>query len=161
MKNITKKLGIAILAMAILWSCGKDDGPAPVKNSAPVIAAQEFTASEDIADTVVIGTVVATDADKDALTFSIKTNDSDLFEITATGALSLASGKALDFATKAQHTITVEVSDGDDSATAIITIKVSEAGSDPQNNLPLINDQEFTVAEDIADTDVIGTVEAT
>ncbi|RIV47937.1 BspA family leucine-rich repeat surface protein [Flagellimonas taeanensis] len=158
MKNITKKLGIAILAMALLWSCGKDDAPTPPKNATPVIAAQEFTASEDIADTVVIGTVVATDADKDALTFSIKTNDNEFFEITATGALSLAPGKTLDFVNKTQHTITVEVSDGEDSATATITIKVTQATA--QNILPVIGNFEFTVAEDIADTEVIGIVEA-
>ncbi len=158
MKNITKKLGIAILAMALLWSCGKDDGPAPVKNSAPVIKAQEFTVSETIPDTQTIGTVVASDADKDALTFSIKTNDNEFFEITATGALSLSAGKALNFATKAQHSITVEVSDGEDSATATITIKVTQATA--QNILPVLGNFEFTVAEDIADTEVIGIVEA-
>ncbi len=159
MKNITKKLGIAILAMALLWSCGKDDGPAPVKNSAPVIKAQEFTVSETIPDTQTIGTVVASDADKDALTFSIKTNDNEFFEITATGALSLSAGKALNFATKAQHSITVEVSDGEDSATATITIKVTQATA--QNNAPEIADQGFSVAENIADNEVIGTVAAT
>lgn len=158
MENIMKKLCIAILAMALIWSCGKDDGPAPVKNTAPVIKAQEFTVFEGIIDTHVIGMVVATDVDKDVLVFSIKTNSDDLFEISDTGALSLALGKNLDFATKAQHTITVEVSDGEDSASAAITIKVSE--TDPQNRAPEIADQEFTVAEDIADTDVIGTVVA-
>ncbi|MDC6386883.1 BspA family leucine-rich repeat surface protein, partial [Muricauda sp. SK9] len=159
MKNTMKKLGIALMASALVWACGKDDGPAPVKNSAPVIKAQEFTAFEGITDTQTIGTVVATDADKDALTFSIKTNDNEFFEITATGALSLAPGKTLDFATKAQHTITVEVSDGDDSATATITIKVSL--TDPQNNAPVMADQGFSVAENIADNEVIGTVVAT
>ncbi|KAB5491848.1 MULTISPECIES: BspA family leucine-rich repeat surface protein [Flagellimonas] len=161
MKNTFKKLGIALMAMALLWSCGKDDGPTPPsdKNTAPVIAAQEFTVMEDITPADAIGTVVASDADKDALTFSIKTNDNDLFAITAAGALTLAQGKSLDFATKAQHAITVEVSDGEDTASATITIKVTEVV--PQNTAPEIADQEFTVAEDIADTEVIGTMEAT
>ncbi|RUA12484.1 MAG: hypothetical protein DSY83_14320 [Flavobacteriia bacterium] len=159
MKNIMRKLGVAILAMALLWSCGKDDGPAPVKNTAPVIAAQEFTVMEDITPADAIGTVVASDADKDALTFGIKANDNDLFAITAAGALTLAQGKSLDFATKAQHAITVEVNDGEDSASATITIKVTSVA--PQNTAPEMADQEFTVAEDIADTEVIGTVAAT
>ncbi|WP_220473640.1 BspA family leucine-rich repeat surface protein [Flagellimonas taeanensis] len=153
-----KKLSIVILAMALLWSCGKDDSPTPPKNSAPVIKAQEFSAAENITDAQTIGTVVATDADKDALTFTIKTNDNALFEITATGALSLAPGKTLNFATKAQHTITVEVSDGDDSATATITIKVTQ--TDPQNTAPVIAAQEFTAFEGISDTRAIGTVVA-
>src|SRR5690606_3653733 len=134
MKNFMKKLGVAIFAMAMIWSCGKDDAPTPPKNAAPVIIAQEFTVKADITDTFVIGTVIATDADKDALTFSIKTNDDDLFAITSSGALTLAQGKSLDFATKAQHSITVEVSDGEDSATATITIKVTEVVTDPQNS---------------------------
>ncbi|MEE1963328.1 BspA family leucine-rich repeat surface protein [Allomuricauda taeanensis] len=161
MKNYIKKLGVAILAMALVWSCGKDDGPTPPKNAVPVIAAQEFSASEVITDTEVIGMVVATDADKDALIFTIKTNDNALFEITAAGELSLATGKALDFATKAQHTITVEVSDGTDAASATITIKVVKEGTDPNNTAPVIDAQEFTVAEDITDTATIGTVVAT
>ncbi|WP_418501496.1 BspA family leucine-rich repeat surface protein [Flagellimonas sp.] len=163
MKHIIKKLGIALFAMALLWSCGKDDGTTPPadKNTAPVITAQEFNASEAITDTQVIGTVLATDADKDALTFSIKTNDNDFFEITAGGDLSLAAGKALNFATKAQHSITVEVSDGEDTASAAITIKVVKEGTDPTNSAPVMAPQEFTVAEDIADTATIGTVVAT
>ncbi len=158
MKNFMKKLGVAIFAMAMIWSCGKDDAPTPHKNAAPVIIAQEFTVKEDITPADAIGTVTASDADKDALTFSIKTNSNDIFAITSAGALTLAQGKSLDFATKAQHGITVEVSDGEDSATATITIKVTEVA--PQNSAPEIADQEFTVAEDIADTEVIGTVEA-
>ncbi|RUA10533.1 MAG: hypothetical protein DSY83_17715, partial [Flavobacteriia bacterium] len=78
MKHIIKKLGIALFAMALLWSCGKDDGTTPSGTAVPVIAAQEFNAFEAITDTEGIGTVLATDADKDALTFSIKTNDNAL-----------------------------------------------------------------------------------
>ena len=151
------------MATALLWSCGKDDGTTPPadKNAAPMIIAQEFTALEAIVDTEVIGTVDATDADKDELTFSIKTNDDNLFEITAAGDLSLAAGKSLDFDTKAQHKITVEVTDGEAKASAEMTIKVIKEGADPTNSAPEMADQEFTVAEDIADTEDIGTVEAT
>ena len=159
MKNFMKKLGVAIFAMALLWSCGKDDAPTPPKNAAPVIIAQEFTVKEDITPADAIGTVTASDTDKDALTFSIKTNDDDLFAITSSGALTLAQGKSLDFATKAQHSITVEVSDGEDSATATITIKVTEVA--PQNSAPEIADPEFTVAEDITNAESIGVVMAT
>ncbi|MDC6385596.1 BspA family leucine-rich repeat surface protein, partial [Muricauda sp. SK9] len=90
-----------------------------------VIDAQEFTVAEDITDTATIGTVVATDVDGDALSFNIVTNDTDLFMISGTGVLTLATGKALDFETKTQHSITVCVSDGDRTATAQITIKVT------------------------------------
>uniref|UniRef100_UPI00296E781F BspA family leucine-rich repeat surface protein n=1 Tax=Flagellimonas baculiformis TaxID=3067310 RepID=UPI00296E781F len=159
MKNIMKKLGTAFLAIALLWSCGKDDGPEPA-NTAPVIADQAFNVSEDITPADAIGTVSATDADGDKLTYSIKTNDGDLFAITSAGALTLAQGKSLNFAAKAQHTITVEASDGDKAATAKVTVNVSPTGTDPNNTAPEIADQEFSAKEDIADTAVIGTVEA-
>lgn len=163
MKNAIKKLGIALMATALLWSCGKDDGPTPPKNTAPVIEAQEFTVQETIADSKTIGTVSATDEDGDALTFTIKTNDSNLFEITKAGALSLASGKTLDADSKTQHTITVEVTDGEAKASATVTIKVLPEGEDPDttNEAPVIEAQEFTVAEDLPVSDVIGTVTAT
>ncbi|WP_108425632.1 BspA family leucine-rich repeat surface protein [Flagellimonas amoyensis] len=126
MKNATKSFGTMIIASILLWSCGKDDGPTAPGNTAPKISAQEFTVDEDLPDTELIGVVKATDAEMDALTFSIKTNDEGLFEITAAGDLSLAAGKALDFETDAQHVITVQVSDGDKTSTATVTIKVGD-----------------------------------
>ncbi|MER3373758.1 MAG: BspA family leucine-rich repeat surface protein, partial [Allomuricauda sp.] len=128
-------------------------------NTAPVIKAQTFNAAENISDATIIGTVTATDADKgDKLTFSIATNSGDLFEITNAGALSLATGKTLDFDTKKQHVLSVSVSDGKATAKADVTIKVTEVVA--QNQPPVIEAQGFEAAEDIADTDVIGTVVA-
>lgn len=126
MKNALKSFGTLMMVSILLWSCGKDDGPTAPGNTAPKISAQEFTVDEDLPDTELIGVVKATDAEMDALTFSIKTNDEGLFEITAAGDLSLATGKALDFETDAQHVITIQVSDGDKSATATVTIKVGD-----------------------------------
>jgi surface protein len=157
-----KKILFSVLAVALLWSCGKDDGPVTPtegENSVPVIAAKTFTVAETISDTEVIGKVTATDADKDALTFSIATNDGDLFEITKMGDLSLASGKTLDAATKEQHAITVKVDDGEDTASATITIKVTAVA--PTNQAPEMADQEFTAKEDITDANEIGEVKAT
>ena len=152
---------LSLLAIALIWACGKDDGPDTpvVTNTPPVIAAKTFTVPENIAAGTAIGTVTATDADKDALTFSISTNDSDLFAITKAGVLSLASGKSLSFATKAQHVITVAVSDGEASASAKVTINVTKV--DPENLVPEIAAQQFTVSESIDDTFEIGVVQAT
>ncbi|KAB5491849.1 MULTISPECIES: BspA family leucine-rich repeat surface protein [Flagellimonas] len=134
MKKVMKSFGIVILVSTLTWSCSKDDGPTPPKNTAPSILAQEFTVDEDIADTEVIGMVKATDVEKDALTFSIKTNANNLFEITAAGDLSLATGKALDFETATQHVITIQVSDGDKTATASVTIKVGDVDESLAND---------------------------
>jgi len=154
----TKNLLCAIISLVLLWSCGKDDSPEPPKNNAPKIEAQSFTVAEDISDAVTIGTVKATDADQDKLTFSISTNDNSLFEISNSGVLSLSSGKSLNFSSKAQHQIVVSVTDGKDSANGNITIKVTEVTA--VNLSPQLEDQSFEASEDIADTEAIGTVEA-
>ncbi|MHA7830749.1 MAG: BspA family leucine-rich repeat surface protein [Flagellimonas sp.] len=156
----TKNLFCVIISLVLLWSCGKDDGtaPTPKKNSAPKIEAQSFTVAEDISDDVTIGTVKAADADQDELTFSIITNDSNLFEISDSGSLSLATGKSLNFSSKAQHQIVVSVTDGEDSTHGSITIKITEVTA--ANQAPQLEDQSFDASEDIANADVIGTVEA-
>ncbi|MBA4744069.1 MAG: BspA family leucine-rich repeat surface protein [Muricauda sp.] len=159
MKHIAKKLGVALMATIMIWSCGKDDGPEPPKNTAPVIKAHTFTVAETIADTETIGTVTATDKDGDALAFNIKTNDGNLFELTKEGTLSLAAGKALDAASSDKHSITVSVTDGTAKVDATVTIKVTAV--DPDNQSPVIEAQEFTVSEAITDSDEIGQVEAT
>lgn len=117
-------------------ACSSDDGAEPVApdtdsieqpnpdNEAPVINTQSFTASEDIADDVIIGKISATDPEEDDLTFSLMQNSDDLFELTGTGELSLASGKALDYEEVTSYEITVEVSDGTDKTTTIITVNV-------------------------------------
>lgn len=158
----TKKVILSLLAIALIWACGKDDETTPTtptKNNVPVIAAKTFSVPENITPGTVIGTITATDADKDALTFSITANDNNLFAITKAGVLSLASVKSLDFATKAQHVITVAVSDGEASASAKVTINVTKV--DPENLAPTIEAQQFEAIESISDTEVIGTVAAT
>jgi surface protein len=94
------------------------------ENSAPEMADQEFAAKEDITDANEIGQVEATDADGDTLTFTITENDNDLFMVSDTGMLTLAEGKTLDYETATSHSITVSVSDGEDTAEAKIAILV-------------------------------------
>lgn len=156
MKLINAKL--AILAIFLAWSCSSSDEPEPPQNNTPRIQAQAFTVSEDISDTQIIGTISATDADGDALSFSIAANDGDLFEITQAGALSLVTGKSLNFSTATQHQLTVSVTDGTSSANGQITINVTETL--PTNASPVAQNQSFEANEDILDTEVIGTVTA-
>ncbi|MBO6532037.1 MAG: BspA family leucine-rich repeat surface protein [Muricauda sp.] len=126
------------------------------ENLPPTLEPQTFTVSENIPDTQLIGTVTANDPEEDELTFSIAEDADALFEITTAGELSLLEGKALDFTTKTEHTVTVQVSDGNSSVQAAITIKVVQ--SDPENKLPVMEVQSFEANEDITDADVIGTV---
>ncbi|WP_067035841.1 BspA family leucine-rich repeat surface protein [Allomuricauda sp. CP2A] len=149
-----KNLLYAIFVTCIVLSCSKDDGPKQSTNIAPVINTQTFTAHENITDGEIIGTVVATDADSEALTFSIQTNSNNLFELTPAGVLSLASGKKLDFASAQTHIIKVSVSDNTISSSAEIIINVTE------NQIPTIAAQTFEATEDIADTSIIGSIMA-
>ncbi|MEE9363631.1 MAG: cadherin domain-containing protein [Cellulophaga sp.] len=82
--------------------------------------------AEDIADTVVIGTIVATDPEGDIIIFSIPLNPGNLFEINTDGEISLAAGKTLDYETATSHTITVNVSDGDAVSAESFTINVTD-----------------------------------
>lgn len=156
MKN-NKSIIIIPLIVIGLWACGDGDSAEPM-NTAPAMSAQSFSASEAVGDADIIGTVTATDPDGDALTFSITTNDNDLFEITNSGALSLATGKGLDFDMAANHTITVQVSDGALSTSATITISVQDIN---ENTIPSIASQSFSAAEDIDDVIEIGVIVAT
>ena len=162
-KKKIRNLFLGVFAMVALWSCEPNEPDSIYVNTAPVIKAYTFSVAENINDTSVIGTVTATDVDEDALVFSIAANSDDLFEITKAGALSLASGKTLDFATKSQHVLSIGVYDGTVTAKADVTINVTEVTEvvDPENQSPVIQAQGFEAAEDIADTDVIGTVVAT
>ncbi|CAM1346266.1 cadherin domain-containing protein [Tenacibaculum crassostreae] len=125
------------------------------ENEAPAIENQTFTVAEDISDTAIIGTVVATDPNGDDLSYTV--SDAN-FEITSSGELSLVEGKQFDYETKTEHKLTVEVSDGAMTASAEITIKVTDVD---ENEAPVIENQTFTVAEDISDRAIIGTVVAT
>lgn len=153
-----KNLLCVIISLVLLWSCSKDNDPEPAKNNAPKIEAQSFTVAEDISDAVTIGTVKAIDADQDEITFSISTNDNNLFEINNAGGLSLASGKSLDFSVKPQHQIVVSVSDGEDETKGNITVIVTKV--EPVNQSPQLEDQSFEASEDISVTEIIGVVQA-
>uniref|UniRef100_A0AB33L5A8 Cadherin domain-containing protein n=1 Tax=Tenacibaculum sp. Pbs-1 TaxID=3238748 RepID=A0AB33L5A8_9FLAO len=147
------KKGILLSFIAIqLISCSKDDEP---QNTPPVIKAQSFTVAEDKAANTKIGVITATDVNKDDLTFKVTKNDNNLFAVNVAGELSIAANKSLDYETQTKHEITVEVSDGKDKTSAVITINVTDVN---ENSPITINDQSFTVSEDITDADLIGTL---
>ena len=133
--KILLKIALIFFVLNAFQSCSKDDTPEPEpiaqpepepENNAPEISAQSFSAVENIADNIAIGTVEASDPDGDALTFSISTNDGVLFEISESGDLSLDDLQTLDFETAQSHTITVTVNDGTTSTEATVTITVTD-----------------------------------
>lgn len=137
-------------------SCELEEESSP--NRPPVIAKQTFAVSEKVVYTQVIDTIKATDADSEDLFFSISVNDENLFEISQDGQLRLAKDKTLSYDSKKQHIITVDVTDGESSASAQITINVREA--EVANRAPEIENQEFTPFEGISPADLIGSIKA-
>lgn len=126
------------------------------ENTGPAVTTSTFDAAENIADSVIIGTVQAEDAQDDPMSFSISLNPSNLFEINASGQISLADGKSLDYEAVTGYTLEVSVSDSELTTTAEIYIEVTDV-----NEAPTASASTFGAAEDIADSVIIGTVVAT
>ena len=106
-------------------------------NQAPTISSSaSFTADENQTS---IGSIVASDADGDSLTFSISGSE---INISGTGVLTFAT--APDYETKNSYTATVTVSDGISSATQIITVNITEVPDQIDNNPPVLSELTFT-----------------
>ena len=135
-------------------------------NEAPVFTSNAanntylFTATEDIYDTHILGTISATDPDGDPLTYSIITDNHDLFEIGSNnGEISLKEGYRLDYEMTNNYQITVQVSDGN----FVMTVEVSIEINNVNDNNPVFSSNAYTfiVAENIGVNTVMGRVSAT
>lgn len=115
-----------------------------IVNDPPVVANQSFTVSEDAADGTAVGTVVASDVDGPALSYSITTVQADFAIDSATGAITVAAGAALDFETTPSYSLTVQVTDGTTPVTATITIDVTNVND---NGPAIAAGQVFTIVE--------------
>ncbi|MBC6426154.1 MAG: cadherin repeat domain-containing protein, partial [Ekhidna sp.] len=135
----------------------EDTGTSEPINTAPTITEQTFTVAEDAVNGATVGTVQASDAETNNLTFAITAgNTGNAFAIAeGTGAITKAG--TLDFENNPNYTLNVSVSDGNLSATADITINLTNI-----NEAPAITPaQTFSVAEDAVNGTAVGTVLAT
>ncbi|MBC6427511.1 MAG: cadherin repeat domain-containing protein, partial [Ekhidna sp.] len=126
-------------------------------NTAPAISDQTFSVPEDAPNGTAVGTVQASDAETNNLMFSITAgNTGDVFTIVeGTGAITVAG--TLDFETAPIYTLTVSVSDGELSATADITVNVTDVNEAPA----IARHHTFSVPEDAENGTAVGTVLAT
>ena len=95
-------------------------------NSAPVFAdgtAKRSVAENTAADTNISYPVTATDADGDTLTYTLEGTDAASFAIVSTNGR-LRTKAALDYETKSSYSVTVKASDGTDSDTIDVFIRV-------------------------------------
>lgn len=108
-----------------------DDQTVVLKNEAPTgLNLSTLRVAEDAAPNRAVATLSATDADGDALTYTLEADVQGLFRIEGT---QLILTRALDYETRTQHSITVKVSDPyDGEATASFTIEVTDVPDDPE-----------------------------
>lgn len=87
-----------------------------------------FTIDENSENGALVGSVATTYSGNEALTYSISSGNEDgVFQINATtGAITVADGSMIDFATQALYTLTVEVTDGTITEVATIIIEIDE-----------------------------------
>jgi hypothetical protein len=110
-----------------------------------------FEVAEDLADDAVINAFMVEDPDGDTLSYSIMEDTSDLFEISASGELSIQSGKSLDFETTSSHEILIKVADSELEDTATITINVTDV-----NDAPTIGSAAYDVDENVEGFQILG-----
>jgi subtilisin family serine protease/subtilisin-like proprotein convertase family protein len=119
-------------------------------NSPTINSSTTFSAAEN---QTAIGTVTATDADGDDVTFTV--SGSELL-ITSVGVITFAS--APDYETKSTYTATVTASDGTNTSTQDITVNVTDVDENVDTGPVFTSDSTFEVAENQL---VIGEVTAT
>ncbi len=133
-------------------------------NDAPTILPQTFTVAENSAAGVVVGSVVATEADAgQSVTYAITAgNTLNAFSINAqTGVLSVSNPQALNYEASPQFLLTVRVIDNGQPAqqrSATVTVNLTNVNEAPKfaANNPL-----FTIPENMPVGTLVGTSAAT
>ena len=95
----------------------------PISDTPVISSSATFSAAENQTS---IGSVSASDADGDSLTYSISGSE---INISSSGVLTFAS--APDYETKATYTATVTVNDGTNSTTQAITVSILDVNETP------------------------------
>ena len=110
-----------------------------VLNNAPVFATElaVFTLPENSAADVVVGTVTATDADDDTLTYSLEGTDACSFDIdSGTGEIKTKANVTYNYeATRNTYEMTVEADDGN-GGTDTIDVGIILLDADEQSDTP-------------------------
>ncbi|MEA1784999.1 cadherin domain-containing protein [Arenibacter sp. GZD96] len=124
-----KKSVLTILSFLIL-SCSTDaDNTTPdfenVTNSAPVITVKTISVAEHLPPGAAIGSIDASDADNDEITFSV-TSEEDLIINEQTGELTVGANLKLDFETTQSIAFTVAVFDGETIVEQDFTLHVED-----------------------------------
>lgn len=131
-----------------------------INDNAPSTQNVSVNINQNLPVDFIVTTLTATDADGDALSFSIDNGNTDnAFAIDeSTGQISVANSNALVFDTNPTFSLTIGVSDGIFTTDATVTINLNEQAV---NTAPIIEDQLFEIDENTENGVEIGTIEAT
>ncbi|MDF2857287.1 MAG: calx-beta domain protein, partial [Neobacillus sp.] len=128
-----------------------------LNDNSPVLQGFTKNIDENTANGTSVGQVTAVDADKDTnFTYRISEgNNEGAFAIGSNnGELTIADATRLDYETIKNFVITVEVSDGINTATTTVTINLMNVNE----HTPILEDKQFTVDENAANGTLIGTI---
>lgn len=127
-------------------------------NQAPLAVNASIAIDENAQSATLVHTVAATDANANALLFSItKGNIGSAFSINpATGEITVSNAAALDFETNPVFTLLVQVSDGNIYDNAVITVTLTDL-----NEAPMVQDAMIGLAENSPNGWMAHTVQAT
>ena len=119
------------------WSASAS-GTTNKENRAPIFDSppSSLSVAENIANGSELGTVSATDAESDPLTYSLDSASDEVFDIDDNGVIALGPEATLDFETKSSYALTVTVTDGRAVATHSLAIEVTDVDEAPGKPLP-------------------------
>jgi hypothetical protein len=102
-------------------------------NLPPIVDDQSFALAENSTNGTIVGTVAASDADLDALSYAITSgNTNGAFAIDAsTGLITVANRAMLNFEVTPIFTLNVDVGDGVETDSAVVTINLSDVNEAP------------------------------
>ena len=103
-----------------------------LENSVPLILSDTFTIAENSLNGMLVGTVQASDADGDTLSYSILAgNSSDAFEINENGGIVIINESAIDYELNSIFYLTVQVDDGQIISIATIVVRLTDIDETP------------------------------
>ena len=114
------------------------DNDAPLTNNAPEFSVElaAFTLLENSAADVVVGTVTATDADDDMLTYNLEGTDAGSFAIdSGKGEIKTKAGVTYDYETKFDYEMTAKADDGN-GGTDTIDVAIALLDDDTKSAKP-------------------------
>ena len=128
-----------------------------VDNSAPIFNVTTFTADENTSNGSIIGTLIVSDPDGDAISIVEFNSPSGAFSINPlTRDLSVADVSKLDFETRNSFTLEVTIADNNVASlqsTGVITINLNDV-----NEAPVVATASFSISDQSINGTVVGTV---